>query len=92
MTIKTLDISEAVEPLATYVRDLHKQTTVITECGKPVAVVLPIENADDESISLSQNPKFLAIIERSRVSHRVSGGLTSEEVRRQLGLPEPVMP
>jgi len=45
-----------------------------------------IENADMETISLSANSKFLAIIERSRARQEAEGGISSDEMRRRLGL------
>ncbi len=45
-----------------------------------------VEGPDWESISLSTNPEFMAIIERSRVRHRTEGGISSDEMRRRLGL------
>jgi uncharacterized protein (DUF433 family) len=45
-----------------------------------------IENADMETISLSTNPKFLAIIERSQARQEAEGGISSDEMRRRLGL------
>ena len=44
--------------------------------------------ADAEAISLSTNPRFLAIIERSRLRQKREGGISSEEMRRRLGLPK----
>ena len=44
------------------------------------------ENADLETVSLSTNPAFLALIERSRARHQAEGGLSSTEVRQRLGL------
>ena len=86
MTVKTLDLSEATDPLANYIRQARHETTVVTEQGTPIAVVVSIENADLETISLSQNPQFLAIIERSRARHEREGGISSDEMRRRLGL------
>lgn len=37
---------------------------------------------DAESLSLSTNPKFLSIIERSRARHKAEGGIPIEDVRR----------
>ena len=41
---------------------------------------------DSESVSLVNNPRFLAIIERSRIRHEREGGISSDEMRRRLGL------
>jgi hypothetical protein len=53
---------------------------------KTVATPLPIENTDMETAALSYNPKFLAIIERSRARQKAEGGISSDEMRRRLGL------
>jgi hypothetical protein len=62
--------------------------------GQTVAVttLLPSQirpicgDADWETESLSNNPKFLAILERSRKRLREEGGISSDEMRRRLGL------
>jgi len=82
----TLEVAEANEPLATYVEQTKLAPLVLTENGQPVAVIVAIHNADMETVSLSQNPEFLAIIERSRQRQKEDGGLSSDEVRRRLGL------
>jgi len=82
----TIDMKHAKAPLAKYARDARKSPVVVTARGRPVAVVVRIENADLETISLSTNPKFLALIERSRARHSKRGGMSSAEVRHRLGL------
>ena len=44
-------------------------------------------SADFETVSLSTNPKFLAMIERSRARQKLEGGISSGEMRRRLGIP-----
>lgn len=44
----------------------------------------PIQNGDWDSIALANNPKFMAIIERSRKSRKP--GISTEEMRRRLAL------
>jgi DNA-binding transcriptional regulator YiaG len=41
---------------------------------------------DRESIAVATNPKFLAIIERSRALHKPGMGISTEEMRRRLAL------
>lgn len=82
--MKTVEMDKATKTLAEYAR--ATEPLVITQEGKPVAVLLPLENADLETVSLSTDPRFLALIERSRSRLAQEGGLSSEEVRRQLGL------
>ncbi len=69
-----------------YTRKLSKEPMIVTDKGKPIATLVKIENADDETVSLSNDPKFLAIIERSRVHHKKEGGISIKEMRKRLGL------
>ena len=71
--MKTLEMSKATAPLADYARDMDKEPVIVTERGRPVAALMPIENADRETVSLSTNPQFLALIERSRQRHDSEG-------------------
>lgn len=84
--MKTVDISQATAPLADYARDASKEPIIVTAEGQPIAALVPIENADWETVQLSTHPQFLAIIERSRARQNAEGGLSSEEMRRRLGL------
>ena len=85
MTIRSVEISDAVQPLADYALQIGAGPVVVTRGGEPVAVVVPVENVDMESISLSLNPEFIKIIERSRARHENEGGISSEEMRRRFG-------
>jgi hypothetical protein len=50
--------------------------------------VMPLTKFDDgEGVSLSNNAKFLAIIERSRAGARTQGTMSLVEVRLNHGLP-----
>ena len=86
MSIRTLDITEAVQPLAEYAQQIDSGPVVVTSEGRPIAVVVAIANADLETLSLSTNPEFWALIERSRARQEQEGGISSDEMRRRLGL------
>jgi antitoxin (DNA-binding transcriptional repressor) of toxin-antitoxin stability system len=85
MTVRTVDIADAVQPLADYAQQIGAGPVVVTSGGQPVAVVVAVENADLESISLSLNPEFMEVIERSRARHEKEGGISSEEMRQRFG-------
>jgi hypothetical protein len=85
--MKTLNIKDFCPPLLELARGLDTEPVALMHRGKPVAVFLPVRDADLETVSLSFNPAFLAIIERSRASHYQKGGFSSEEVRKEFGLP-----
>lgn len=84
--MKTLEMAKATKSLAKYARDARKGPVVLMANGKPVAALVIIRNADLETIQLSTNPKFMALIKRSRVRHRTRGGISSAEMRRRLGV------
>ena len=84
--MKTLDIATATGSLARFTKALHHEAVLVTERGKPLAALVPIENADLETATLSTHPQFLALIERARRGHKRKGGITTKEMRRRLGL------
>ena len=85
--MKTLELKKATAPLIQYARGAKRGPVIFTSHGRPVVALIYIPNADAEAISLSTNPRFLAIIERSRLRQKREGGISSQEMRRRLGLP-----
>jgi hypothetical protein len=83
--MKTLEVAQATAPLVEYARGVKNEPLILTINGKPVAALVPIENADLETVTLSTHPQFLALIERSRARQKTEGGMSSEEMRRRLG-------
>jgi antitoxin (DNA-binding transcriptional repressor) of toxin-antitoxin stability system len=83
--MKRIDVRDAKDSLAEYARELHDEALVLTDHGKPVAALLPVENADDETVALSTNRRFIEMIESSRARQRAEGGSATEKVRRRLG-------
>ena len=84
--MKIIEQAEAKASLAAYAAGIAQEPVIVTVNGKPVAALVAIENANLETVSLSTNPAFLALIERSRARQRTEGGLSGDEVRRGLGL------
>jgi prevent-host-death family protein len=85
--MKTIDIKQATGPLKDYVAAAEKEVVVVTRNGKPVGAVVPLNDSNYELLRLSANPRFLEIIARSRVRVEKEGGISSDEVRRRLGIP-----
>jgi antitoxin (DNA-binding transcriptional repressor) of toxin-antitoxin stability system len=83
--MKTLEVAQATAPLADYARDVKNEPLILTINGKPVAALVPLKNADIETVTLSTHSQFLALIERSRARQKTEGGISSEEMRRRLG-------
>jgi len=81
MTLRKVELADATEPLARYAQAVDKGPLVVTKDGQPIAVVLSVDNADLETVALSNHPGFLEVIERSRDRQKREGGLSSAEVR-----------
>ncbi len=64
---------------------LDGQTMAVTTLSPSQIIALHC-NDDPETVALSHNPKFLEIIERSRKRMREESGISSDEMRRRLGL------
>jgi antitoxin (DNA-binding transcriptional repressor) of toxin-antitoxin stability system len=83
--MKTVEIS-AMDGLDKYAREAKKGPIILTEAKRPIAALVPIEDVDLESLATSTNPDFIALIERSRARMRAEGGMTMDEVRRELAV------
>ncbi len=85
--MKTLKLTEITGSLSEIARKGLREPVFVTKRGRPVIALMPLTKFDDwESVSLSTNPKFLAIIERSVAAHKPGTGISAEEMRRRLGL------
>lgn len=84
--MKALEIKQATAPLADYVRTVNKEPVIVSVKGKPVAALVSLENTDWETVSLSDDPQFLALIRHSRDRQEKEGGISSAELRHRLGI------
>jgi hypothetical protein len=83
--LKTLEVTEASETLATAARKRRKGALVLTEKGKPLMVLVPVETGVDlESLSLSMSPAFQALLARSRAQYKPGSGIPLDQMKRQL--------
>jgi antitoxin (DNA-binding transcriptional repressor) of toxin-antitoxin stability system len=81
-----VEFKKASGPLSEYAEKARKDPIIVIKRGKPFAAVIPLRNADEETIALSTNRKFLNIIERSRTRVKREGAISTSELRRRLGL------
>lgn len=87
--MRTVEISEAADSLTEYGRGKRGETWVLMRRGRPVAAVVPLDNEDYFSMRLANDPRFIALIERSRASYKATGGISLAEMRRKYGIPKP---
>jgi len=84
--VKTVEMGDVADSFADLVRQARTEPIVITLRGKPVAALTAIgANTDIESLVVSNDPRFKALIERSRARNPPGTGLSTAEVRRRLG-------
>jgi antitoxin (DNA-binding transcriptional repressor) of toxin-antitoxin stability system len=86
--MKTVEVERATLPLSDYAKKVKKEPVIVTKGGMPVAALVSISNADIETVALSSNQKFIALIERSRKRKKAEGGSSAEEMRRRLNKPK----
>ena len=84
--MEKIEVTLATNSLEQYARELDEEPLVLTERGRAIAALMPIDDANFESLALSLSPKFQALIERSREEHRNGASLSADEVRRELGI------
>ena len=82
--MKTIELSEATSSLAGYASQAHDEAVIVTQMGKPVAALVPVEGVDLERLSLGTNPDFLTLIEQSRACCHPGAGISTEEMRARL--------
>ena len=80
--MKTLDVNTPGITLFESVRRMGDAPLALLAKGRPVAVLVPVGDADLETISLSFSPRFQQLLEESRRSYYQKGGIPAEEVRR----------
>ena len=51
--MRMIEAEQATAPLSEYARDASKEPVILTVDGKPVAALVPIHNADVETVTLS---------------------------------------
>ena len=84
--MRNVEVTQTTDSLGQSVRNLAGEPLVVTEGGVPIAALVPIDELDRESLALGDNPRLMAILEEARAQCRQGLGLSSDAVRRELGL------
>ena len=83
--MKQIEISEATGSMADYAREAARDDAIVlTRKGRPVAAAVSLKGIDRETLSLSQNPEFIRILEQSRRRYKSEGGISAAEMRKRL--------
>lgn len=78
--MKIASIADVKAQLSAYIKATEEELVVITRNGKPVAMMLPIEDeAELERMILAYSKQFQGILQRSRDALKQSGGIRHED-------------
>jgi PHD/YefM family antitoxin component YafN of YafNO toxin-antitoxin module len=91
MTTRELDKSSLAMVQAA--RRSRTGPLVLTRRGRPVAALVLLPDQDMETLSLANNPDFMAMLDRSLERLDKEGGISLEDMRHRLGVaPKPRKP
>ncbi|MBV7335297.1 type II toxin-antitoxin system Phd/YefM family antitoxin [Chloroflexi bacterium TSY] len=83
--MKIAPLAEVKDRFSAYIDDSNESPVVVTRNGRPVAILIGIEDAEDlDSLLLVHNPRFLQLLDEARQRVRITGGVPLAEFRRQL--------
>jgi prevent-host-death family protein len=70
---------------STYIKETQKGPVVVTKNGKPIAVLLGIQDEDDiERLMMAHSPKLRAILDKSWKSIQQGRGIKAEKFWKDL--------
>jgi prevent-host-death family protein len=88
--MKIASIAEVKANLSAYVKASEEELVVITRNGKPVAVLLPMEDDEElERLALAHSKRLQAILTEARHQITTTGGIPHADFWREMGC-EPV--
>jgi prevent-host-death family protein len=91
--MKIASVADVKAHLSAYIKASEEELVVITKNGKPVAVLLPMEDDDElERLTLAYSRRFQAILHESRAQIRATGGIPHDDFWREVEdeiIPEP---
>jgi prevent-host-death family protein len=83
--MKIAPVAELKAQFSAYLKSSVEGPIVVTRHGKPVAVLLSIEDEDElERLVLAYTPKFQGILEAAREQIRETGGVRHEEFWQEM--------
>ena len=83
--MKIAPVAELKAQFSAYLKSSAEGPIVVTRHGKPVAVLLSIEDEDElERLVLAYTPRFQGILEAAREQIRETGGIEHEEFWQEM--------
>ena len=83
--MKIAPVAQMKAHLSAYLKESEKGPIVVTENGKPVAVLLGITDEEEiERLVLAYSPKFRSILDRGRQQIKETGGVSHQDFWREV--------
>jgi prevent-host-death family protein len=83
--MKIASVADVKANLSAYIKASEDELVVITKNGRPVAVLLPIEDDDElERLALAYSRRFQAILQEAREQIRTTGGIPHDDFWREV--------
>ena len=80
--MKIAPLAEVRDRFSAYIDESRESPVVVTRNGRPVAMIIAIEDeADLDSLLLAHNPRFVQLLDAARERVRVTGGVPLAEMR-----------
>ena len=81
--MKIASVADVKANLSAFIKASEGELVVITRHGKPVAVLLPLEDEDElERLAMAYSQRFQAILHEARAQIRATGGIPHDEFWR----------
>src|SRR5438046_9949188 len=83
--MKIASVADVKAHLSAYIKASTDELVVITKNGKPVAVLLPMEDDDElERLTLAYSRRFQTILQEARAQIGATGGISHDDFWREV--------
>ena len=82
--MKTIEMPANHAEFRRAIQHARREAVVLTQRGKPIAAMVPLEDADAETLSLSTNRRFLGILRQSFKQLDAGRSVSFEEMQRRV--------
>jgi prevent-host-death family protein len=83
--MKIASVADVKANLSAYIKASEDELVVITKNGKPVAVLLPMEDNDElERLAVAYSRRFQDILREAREQIQTTGGITHDDFWREV--------
>jgi len=83
--MKIAPLAEVKDHFSAYIDETRDAPVVVTRNGRPVAMIIAIEDEEDlDSLLLAHHPRFREMLEEARQRVHATGGIPLSELRRRV--------